>query len=105
MENNHEARIAVLEVKVTHHENKFEEVNTSLDKLNDEMQVLVTAVTGLNATIDRATTAIEKVSALATENNNKWIKFNSYTEGMLKVGSIVIFLLGCAWAVFTHFDK
>jgi len=27
MENNHEARIAVLEVKVTHHESKFEEVN------------------------------------------------------------------------------
>ena len=105
MENNHEARIAVLETKVEHHAGKLEEVNTSIDKLNDEVTILVTAVTGLNATIDRATMAIERVSDLAAENNNKWIQFNSYKAGMTKVISILIFILGGLWAIFTHFDR
>ena len=104
-ENNFGTRLAVLEVKVTHHESKFDEVNSSLDKLNNEMQILVTAVTKLTSTLDKATIAIEKVSDLANQSNTKWIKFDSYTAGMLKVISVVVFLLGCVWGLFTYVNK
>ena len=104
-EKNFGTRLAVLEVKVEHHENKLEEVNTSLDKLNNEMQILVTAVTKLTTTLDKATIAIEKVSDIANQSNTKWVQFSSYTAGATKVISIVVFLLGCVWGIFTFLAK
>lgn len=104
-ENNFGTRLAVLEVKVEHHENKFDEVNNSLDKLNSEMQILVTAVTKLTSTLDKATIAIEKVSDIANQSNTKWVQFSSYTAGATKVISVVVFLLGCVWALFTYMNR
>ena len=104
-EKNFGTRLAVLEVKVEHHENKFDEVNNSLDKLNSEMQILVTAVTKLTTTLDKATIAIEKVSDIANTSNTKWVQFSSYTAGATKVITVVVFLLGCVWALFTYVNK
>ena len=104
-ENNFSTRLAVLEVKVEHHESKFDEVNNSLDKLNSEMQILVTAVTKLTTTLDKATIAIEKVSDIANNSNTKWVQFSSYTAGATKVITVVVFLLGCVWALFTYINR
>ena len=105
IDNNHETRISVLETKVEFHANKLEEVNTSLDKLNDEMTILVQAVTGLNDTISRATIAIEKVTDLASNNNTRWVKFDSYLSGATKVVSLIGLAVGVAWTIFTFFAK
>ena len=104
-ENNFGTRLAVLEVKVEHHENKFDEVNTSLDKLNTEMQILVTAVTKLTTTLDKATIAIEKVSDIANNSNTKWVQFSSYTAGATKVITLLSIAVGIAWTIFTYINR
>jgi len=104
MENdNFGTRLAVLEVKVENHAEKLEDVTSNLATLNREVNTLITSVTNLNSSVDRAVVAIERVSTLASDSNSKWTQFNSYVAGGTKVITIVGLAGGIIWTLFTFF--
>ena len=127
-QNDMQARVAVLEIKVSTAESRLEETHTvqtrMIDKLDqhviattardNQLQQTISQITGavtvLSSTVSETNQTLKEIATMATTSATQLMKWDTIAMTLIKVVTVIGIVVGGAWTVFTwveghHGDK
>jgi ABC-type transporter Mla subunit MlaD len=120
--NDMQARVAVLEIKVSTAENRIEDTHQTqirmLDKLDahviasterdHQLQNTISQITGavtiLSGTVSETNETLKEIAKMATTSATQLMKWDTIAMTLIKVVTVIAIVIGGLWSVFTYLE-
>jgi hypothetical protein len=121
--NDMQARVAVLEIKVSTAENRIEDTHQTqirmLDKLDahviasterdHQLQNTISQITGavtiLSGTVGETNETLKEIAKMATTSATQLMKWDTIAMTLIKVAIVASIIIGGAWSLFTWLES
>jgi chromosome segregation ATPase len=120
--NDMNARVAVLEIKVSTAEGRIEDTHATQIRLIDKLDAhvaasterdhqlqstinqITSAVTTLSGTVGETNTTLKEIAQMATTSATQLVKWDTIAMTIIKVATVGAIVLGGAWSLFTWIE-
>jgi hypothetical protein len=121
--NDMNARVAVLEIKVSTAESRIEDTHTTqvrmIDKLDahviasterdHQLQSTISQITGavtiLSSTVGETNETLKEIAKMATTSATQLMKWDTIAMTLIKVATVAAIVIGGAWSLFTYLES
>lgn len=117
-----DARVAVLEIKVSTAEGRIEDTHSTQIRLIDKLDAhvaasterdhqlqstinqITSAVTTLSSTVSETNSTLKEIAQMATTSATQLMKWDTIAMTIIKVATVGAIVLGGAWSLFTWLE-